>query len=308
MYRLGLVGYPLEHSLSPMIHGSALRIANINGDYRLYPVPPSPQGMAELGQLISKMRHGKLKGLNITIPYKQAIMEYLDVLTPAAQAIGAVNTLFMSDGKLVGDNSDAPGFMADLENICSKKTVGREVSRVLVLGAGGAARAVVYALGMAGWEVIIAARRLKQASDLVTHILHKIPDLKNTQSVPTNASELNGRFPIRAIDLNELPVFIQQTDPIHLVVNATSVGMFPDIYASPWPEHLELPASAMVYDLVYNPEETLFLHRARQQGHLAWSGWGMLVEQALISFEKWTGIAVPRQLVVQSLSIEGKPD
>ena len=164
MIHLGLIGYPLSHSLSPQLHAAAFQALKLDGEYRLYPVAPNDnQGLAKLAQ---RLRLGKLQGLNVTIPHKQAILPLLDKLTPSAQAIGAVNTLYLKGDRLIGHNTDAPGFLSDLHNSFGQPTVEKNA---LVLGAGGAARAVVYALLTDGWNVTLAVRRadVDQAAALI---------------------------------------------------------------------------------------------------------------------------------------------
>jgi shikimate dehydrogenase len=288
MYHFGLVGYPLEHSLSPRIQHHIMRIATLAGEYRLYPVLPTDIGRKQLEALLQRLRNSELKGLNVTIPYKQTIIEYLDKLSPAAEAIGAVNTIYLSSEELCGENTDAPGFRIDLAELYSPESNGSETHRALILGAGGASRAVVYELMTCGWHVVVASRNPDQGLELVRHIATrgtgswKIPQLK-------------------AIDLQELPGFLKNEENINLVVNATPVGMYPQVENCLWPESTAFPRDARVYDLVYNPPETVFLSKARQAGCITRNGWGMLVAQALLAFEKWTGVAVSWQEVMQSL-------
>ncbi len=160
MFSLALTGYPLSHSLSPKIHAAALKDCGLSGEYNLLPIPPGD--LNGLTALLNRLRGGELQGFNVTIPHKQTILPLLDALTPAAQAIGAVNTVFGQNGQAVGDNTDAPGFLADLRHCFPSLLVGK----AQVLGAGGSARAVVYALTQAGWQVSISARRAGQAEEL----------------------------------------------------------------------------------------------------------------------------------------------
>lgn len=270
--RLGLIGYPLEHSFSPRLHLAALRACGLNGEYRLYPIPPGLDRGEKLKELLDSLRRGEVKGLNVTIPLKQEIMPYLDELAPAARAIGAVNTISGGDGLLFGDNTDAPGFLADLRRLEFFRE-GRP-STALILGAGGAARAVIHALRQAGWQVIVAARRVEQARELVDE-LHAI------------------RFtPVALRDA--LEAISDWRSALTLIVNTTPLGMAPWMETSPWPEALPFPEGVFVYDLVYNPAQTLFIRRARRAGLKAANGLGMLVEQAALSFERWTGLDVSR--------------
>lgn len=271
-FRLALTGWPLGHSLSPQLHHAALAAMGLHGEYRLLPAPPGDA--AALADLLAQLRSGALHGLNVTIPHKQAVLPLLDECAPAARAIGAVNTLAMKDGRLYGDNTDAPGFLADLH-----AQLGRHLpatgGRALLLGAGGAARAVAYALAGAGWEVWLAARRLEQAEELAGAMAAALP-----------YSRLHAAY-LAPDDLRPL----QQID---LLVNTTPLGMSPHPDASPWPEGLPFPPRAAVYDLVYNPRETRWVQAARAAGRPTVTGLGMLVEQAALALERWTGLPVPR--------------
>lgn len=268
MIHLGLTGYPLGHSLSPKIHAAALNACNLKGDYSLFPIhPDDKQGLRDL---LARVRSGEITGLNVTIPHKQNVIEFIDELTPNAKAIGAVNTIYLRDEKLVGDNTDAPGFLADLKKFIENRELGIGKS-VLILGAGGSARAVVYALVNDAWNVTIAARRVEQAQELATQF----------QNV--NVAELN------------LQTF--QPSTFQLIVNTTPLGMSPDIDLSPLPENVCLPQHIMVYDLIYNPRETKMVKTARSQGLHATTGLGMLIEQAALAFEIWTGCNPSREIL-----------
>lgn len=270
--RLGLIGYPLEHSFSPRLHQAALKATGINGEYCLYPIPPGPDRRETLKVLLDSLRRGELSGLNVTIPLKQEVMPYLDELSHDAQAIGAVNTIRGADGLLIGENTDAPGFCADLRRLEFLRD--GYPAYAMILGAGGAARAVVYALHQAGWQVIVAARRVEQARELVD----------GSHSISYTPAAI--REALKAISATP--------SAYSLIVNATSLGMAPWLETSPWPEGLPFPEGVFVYDLVYNPAQTLFIRQARRAGLHAANGAGMLVEQAALSFERWTGLDAPR--------------
>jgi shikimate dehydrogenase len=276
MIRLGLIGFPLSHSLSPGLHTAAFKALGLDGEYQLYPVAPDDRD--SLGELARRVRSGELLGLNITIPHKQTIIPLMDELTPIAQAIGAVNTIYAKDGKLIGHNTDAPGFLSDLHKLVPETLLEKSA---LVMGAGGAARAVVHALLMDGWTVTLAVRRadVEQAAALIESMRPAAGD-GSLRSVLLEAGELS-------------PL----VDGIRLVVNATPLGMFPKVDDCPWPEGLSFPRAATIYDLVYNPRETLLLRRARTAGLCAASGIGMLVEQAVLSFACWTGREAPREVM-----------
>jgi shikimate dehydrogenase len=286
MIRLGLIGYPLGHSLSPRIHEAALRSCGLEGSYSVFPIPPNDQ--KGLKNLLELVRNRDITGLNVTIPHKQNVIPFLDDLTPTAKSIGAVNTIYMRENRLMGDNTDASGFLVDLKRFLTRETCfdsaqhrlrHREL-KAFVLGAGGSARAVVYALLNDGWEVLISARRLEQAGQLVDA-------LTNHQF---SQNSLMG--PITVLSLSDMePTFTNlqsQISNLSLIVNTTPVGMTPNIDQSPWPENLPFPPRAAIYDLVYNPGETKLVIDARSQGLHATTGLGMLIEQAALAFQIWT--------------------
>ncbi len=277
---LGLIGYPLGHSLSPQLHQAALAAGGLQGNYRLFAIPPTAEGQAQIGRLVEDLRQGKLQGLNVTIPHKQNVQPFLDRQSLVAQAVGAVNTLFVTSGgsgdrQTVGDNTDVPGFLWDLHRL-----VGTGAGQALVLGAGGSARAVVYALAQSGWQVRVVARRPEQANTLVSEI--------------GGASGLEERLRVGEMENQALARFSEDCD---LLVNTTPLGMVPNTAGCPWPEELPLPGQAAVYDLVYNPLETRLIKRARQAGLAAASGAGMLVAQAALAFKKWTGLEPPFEVM-----------
>jgi shikimate dehydrogenase len=273
-FKLGLIGYPLGHSLSPIIHKTALAACGLEGSYSLYPTQPGDrQG---LKKLLALVRNGEIAGLNVTIPHKQNIFPLLDKLSPTAEATGAVNTIWMHNGNLTGDNTDVPGFLEDLKRFLGqRKEESGNPKLALVLGAGGSAQAVVYALVNDGWEVTIAARRIKQAEDLANryaqHALH-YPNFRP------------GNF--------------------NLLVNTTPVGMTPNTAVSPWPAGQPFPPNAAVYDLVYNPRETKLIRDAHNAGLSATTGLGMLIEQAALSFEIWTGCTPSREILWNTLQTD----
>ena len=273
-FQLGLIGYPLGHSLSPKIHTAALAASGLEGNYSLFPIPPEDkQG---LSNLLTRVRSGEINGLNVTIPHKQNVIEFMDELTPTAQAIGAVNTIYMRENKLIGDNTDAPGFLADLKQVMNTAQSSIENRKsAIVFGAGGSARAVVYALVNDGWNVTLAARRIEQAQQLANSIDH---------------------YQLTIVNYLDL-----QPSTFNLLVNTTPLGMTPNTETSPLPENTVLSKNTFVYDLVYNPRETKLVRDARAQGLNASTGLGMLIEQAALAFEKWTGVSADRSAMQQAV-------
>jgi shikimate dehydrogenase len=262
-FKLGLIGYPLGHSLSPKIQNAALNSCGLDGDYSLFLIrPEDKQGLQDL---LARVRSGEITGLNVTIPHKQNVIALVDELTPTAQAVGAVNAIYVRGNRLIGENTDATGFLSDLKSKLTMDSRRDGDSRALVLGAGGSARAVVYALANDDWNVTVAARRTEQAVQLAS-------------SFPNHEFQISN---IESLD-PELSYF-------QLIVNTTPIGMFPHVDQSPLPDDVSLPNGTMIYDLIYNPRVTKLMREARAQGLAATSGLGMLVEQAALGFELWTG-------------------
>ncbi|HET7143885.1 MAG TPA: shikimate dehydrogenase, partial [Anaerolineales bacterium] len=267
----------------PKIHNAALMACGLAGDYYLFPIhPDDTQGLRDM---LNYVLMEEIHGLNVTIPHKHTVIPLLDELTPIARTIGAVNTIYARENKLIGDNTDVPAFLSDLKRFssleCDDLLVNMEAQTLhkhaLVLGAGGGARAVVYALLNDGWQIAISTRQMKQAGELADTF--KNYDLHILDSGLTN------------MDLSN----------IDLVVNTTPVGMIPNIDQSPWPPGLPLPARSAIYDLVYNPRETKLVRDARAQGIYATTGLGMLIEQAALAFKIWTGHNPPRNILFEAV-------
>jgi shikimate dehydrogenase len=285
MMRLGLTGWPVSHSLSPNIQNAALQALGVDGVYGLYPVDPAQP--RQLAELLGRLRSGELAGLNVTIPHKQAVLQLVDELSNSARGIGAVNTLYMRSGRLVGHNTDAPGFLADLRHRAGAMI--DNPGNALVLGAGGSARAVVSALAGIAWRVTVAARNLEQAQSLAESLKRH-----------TGKTEIF----VCGLDAAALEPLLGRAG---LVINTTPLGMHPKTEYSAWPDGLPFRPGAFVYDLVYNPRETLLLKQARLAGLQAATGLGMLIEQAALAFEIWTGKPAPREIMFSAVSPAGQP-
>jgi shikimate dehydrogenase len=256
------------------MHNAAFQELNMDWCYLPLKVKPS-QVQAALSGLAAL----DLRGANVTIPHKEQVIEFLDEISPAAQALGAVNTIVVEGERLRGDNTDWLGFLRALEEGGERYPS----ARALVLGAGGAARAVVYALAQEGWEVAILNRTPERAEALAEALSHASP----------GASLSAG--PLKRMKL------VRELAASQLLVNATSVGMRPQEDECPVPEDLAIPAGVAVYDLVYNPEETLLLKRAKEAGAKAIGGLGMLLHQGAEAFRLWTGREAPLAVMRQAL-------
>ena len=243
-----------------------------------------------MDELLLRLRRGEIQGLNVTIPHKQSVLARLDGLGPAAQAIGAVSVIYRQGERLVGENMDAPGFITALQSFWqdaySRNLPGAsQMAQALILGAGGSARAVAYALLLAGWHVTLASRRVEQAAEIVLDLQVATSGQQRLQAVELSAAGIAGL--LHGIDL---------------LVNTTPLGMWPAVETTPWPVELALPANAAVYDLVYNPSQTALVRLARLAGLLAASGSGMLIEQAILAFELWTGVPASRDTMSHALA------
>ena len=272
---VGLIGYPVEHSLSPVMHNSAFVALNLNWCYVPLPVPPE-----RLGEAVAGLRALGFAGANVTVPHKEAVMACLDRVAPGAQAIGAVNTIAIREGELIGYNTDWQGFLTAL----NEGGFDPEGKRAVVLGAGGAARAVIYALAQAGAQVTILNRTPSRARALVRGFSPLFPPTSLT-SLPLNPQTLR-----------------EQAAQAQLLVNATPVGMWPEVGRSVWPEELTLPNHLTVFDLVYNPRQTKLLQQARAAGAKTIGGLGMLVHQGAAAFELWTGEKSPVETMYAAAS------
>lgn len=257
MKRAFVIGHPVAHSRSPLIHNAWLTAYGIDGSYEAIDVGPEM-----LAAFFQRLRGGEFAGGNVTIPHKQAVFALCDSVDPLAERIGAVNTLVAVSGKVHGFNTDYAGFLGSLDQAAPGWGAGLE--RAVVLGAGGAARAVVVAL---------AARGIGEI-----HILNRTP-----ARAEALAAELGG--PLRAGGLGD---FATLAPAAGLVVNTTSIGMHGTRF-----EHLPLtllPPTAVVTDIVYVPLETPLLGDARRRGLRAVDGLGMLLHQAVPGFEAWFGV------------------
>ncbi len=289
-YTFGLIGHPIKHSLSPLIHNAALAAHGIAGEYRLFDVPELPNNATRIVALLDSFHAGIINGLNVTIPHKQVILSYLDKLTLTAQNIGAVNTIYQIGSRLVGDNTDAPGFLKPLASYTRGLS---DDKTAVIIGAGGAARAVAYALNQQGWKLTIAARRKQQAQQLANN-LSKHPLIEKIESSP--GVHPDDCHQIRIVAQKHINRIMEWTK-VDLVVNTTPIGMTPHEDENPWPDDCDLPSGAIIYDLVYNPAETAFIRAAKAAGLDCIGGLDMLIEQAALAFECWTGLDAPRDVM-----------
>ncbi|MEH2116806.1 shikimate dehydrogenase [Nostoc sp.] len=287
---LGVIGHPVEHSLSPIMHNAALAqlvvgeasrredIAHLGLDYVYLPFPIAPEnleiaiaGFAAIGVV----------GFNVTIPHKQAIMPLLSEITPLAQTIGAVNTVSRQNNKWVGTNTDIEGFIAPLQTTY-KQDWSQKVA--VILGNGGAARAVVAGCHQLGFAKIhVVGRNMQRLEEFA----------KSWSNSPISEN-------LQVDQWEELSKLIPQAN---LLVNTTPIGMYPKVDESPLSgeEIANLPTGAIAYDLIYIPKPTQFLEQAEKQGAIAIDGLEMLVQQGVAALKIWLQQEIPVEVMRQAL-------
>jgi shikimate dehydrogenase len=258
---LGVIGYPVEHSLSPVMHNAAIAQLGIDYVYLPFPIKPEDlhtaiQGFAAIGVV----------GFSVTIPHKQAILRFLSAVEPIAQAVGAVNTVIKKNNSWIGTNTDVEGFLAPLQ--AHQQNWSQKIA--VILGNGGAARAVVAGCAKLGCpEIHVVGRNVQRLRDF-------------SQSWENSPLQVN----LNVHRWDELPELIPQAD---LLVNTTPIGMYPKIDESPLSaaEMANLSSQAIAYDLIYTPNPTKFLQQAQQIGVTAIDGLEMLVQQGAAALKIW---------------------
>jgi len=276
----GIFGHPVEHTFSPAMHNAAFAALKMDYVYVPFPVPPTGLAVA-----VAAVRALGLAGVNVTIPHKESVLPLLDELSEEARLIGAVNTIVNRSGRLYGDNTDGRGFLRALEGKAGFTPAGKTA---LILGAGGAARAVAAQLALAGVSKLLLANRSRnRAGELAGFITDKTGVRAEIVPWPEGGG---GTLPAEAL--------LEAA----LVVQATPLGMHPN-YSETAPLPFDLfRQGQLACDLVYNPLETLFLKKARQSGAVAVDGLGMLLYQGALAFELWTGATAPVEVMRQALA------
>ena len=274
----GIVGFPVKHTLSPVMQEAAFVRSNIKAYYLALELDPGA-----FRNIMRKLPRLVLSGFNVTVPYKEKVIAYLDQLTPEARSVGAVNTVFRKGKKWVGANTDIDGFLTSLKKDGGFNPKGK---KVLVFGAGGAARGVVYGLCREGAKSVwVANRRLSRAQKIAKDMKHHFPKT-GWQTSGLSETSVKAAF-----------------DSVDLVIHATSVGLSSK-EASLFPYAL-IPAAKkkkiLFLDLIYDPEETNILKAARRKGHRTLGGAGMLLYQGAKAFEYWTGKKAPVLEMKQAL-------
>jgi shikimate dehydrogenase len=273
--RIGIIGSPVAHSLSPTIHNAALQSMSLDITYELWETSEK-----DLSRRISMLQEPNIVGANVTIPFKQKVIPFLDEIEGIAKDIGAVNTIVKRNGKLIGKNTDAEGFMMPLTAELRRIKLPIEKTQILLVGAGGASRAIAFALAQAGSNNITIANRTLEPAQTLSNALSTF---KPNLSVDIETS-------------------IPTLEKFNCIINATSVGMTGGPAPNQQPCALvEINSKTLIVDIVYAPKETTFLKTARSLGLPRLGGIPMLVHQAALSFEIWTGKEAPLNTMYAAL-------
>ncbi|MBI3742908.1 MAG: shikimate dehydrogenase [Chloroflexi bacterium] len=260
----GVIGYPIRHSVSPAMHQAAFKALGLNMAYERWETPPE-----QLEWRVASLRHAEMLGASVTIPYKERVIPLLDEMDETARTIGAVNTIVSRARRLIGHNTDGPGFLQALREDGGMEPKGK---RAVVLGAGGAARAVVVSLLQAGVKELVITNRTAEKAD----------------SVAISLASRKQQVVLKPV------VWGTPIGDVDLIVNTTSLGMRHGPAEGQGPlAASQIPRHCLVFDLVYNPEETPLLRAAKSAGARTLGGLPMLVYQGALAFELWLGIKPP---------------
>lgn len=273
---IGLLGKHIENSLSPFIHQHFIRYYSLNYCYHSFQINEDRLKKALLGA-----KALGIQGLNITIPFKEKAMEYMDLIDPSAKMIGAINTMARRDKKIYGYNTDWKGFIIPL--VRERKIVLSQ-RKAVILGAGGAARAVIFALEKEGCTVISMINRNQQ---------HALETKKNFEMHFSNCA-------IKIFSYNQKDIQ-RELNEADLLINTTPLGSWYVPNQSPLPKEIEFPSQVIVYDLIYYPDKTPLLKQAEIKGNQVINGREMLVYQAAESFYLWTGIQPEQEIIIHIL-------
>jgi shikimate dehydrogenase len=268
---VGVIGWPVTHTLSPALHNAVFAHLGMNWRY-----VPMPVRESDLGAAVRGLAALGFRGANVTVPHKTAVIPLLNSVTDAVHVVGAVNTIRvdLSSGKIEGLNTDMSGFLTDLAASGVRVEGG---TPVIILGAGGAARACAAGLVRSGAKVTLVNRTLDRAQQVAQFLRKSWP-----------------KASITAESVSDLPKLLKG---VTLIVNATSVGLWPDANATPWPAEVPFPSGVTLYDTIYRPLKTRLMQDAEQAGARAIGGIGMLVYQGAAALEAWTGQPTPLQVM-----------
>lgn len=271
---VGVFGHPVAENPTIVMQEAAFQELGLPWRYLTIEVKP-----ADLGAAMAGLRAYNMRGINLTIPHKVAVLEYLDEVAPDALLMGAVNTVRLEDGRLIGENTDGKGFLRSLSEDGKSDPAGK---RVTLLGAGGAARAITVELALAGAAEIHVANRSVERGQLLVDLL-------------------NDKTPVKATFHPWQATFTIPADT-DILVNATSIGLYPEVDARPEIDYASISAAMIVCDVIPNPPQTPFLRQAAGRGATVLDGLGMLVYQGAIGFKMWTGQDAPVEVMHQALA------
>jgi len=274
-----LFGHPIEHSMSPIMHNAAFKDLGLDYVYIAIDIVPN-----NLKQAFEVMRALDIKGANITVPHKETTLKFVDEISPIACRIGAINTIKNENGRLIGRNTDTSGAKKALK----EANIDLFEKNIMILGAGGAARALAHSF-------------IEDANDLV--IVNRTSNRGKTL-----ASELTKEYHKEVLYKNfEDKIFEEKLPSIDILINATTIGMFPDIHTSPIPKNY-LHEDLIVFDIIYNPLETKLMKNASENGCRVLGGLDMLIYQGALSFEWWTNkspnIDLMKRTIINELMVK----
>lgn len=271
----GLIGNPVGHSISPQLHNTISKYVGIDMVYVPFKVEKT-----ELENAVKGLKAIDIVGFNVTIPYKKEIMKYIDINSKEALLMGAVNTVKNIGGRLYGYNTDAEGFVRSFKE---EAGTGFENKKVVLIGAGGTARAIAVKTAMEGaGRIYIVNRTIERALDIADIVNNNIERI--CEAFDPDEAEAAGIF--------------SKGD---IIINTTPLGMYPDVDKSPVRDSVKFSDRQIVYDVIYNPEKTKFLADAEKCGCKTINGFGMLIYQGIYAYEIWTGVKIPEKLVKEIL-------
>lgn len=272
---VGVFGDPVDGNPTGVVEEAGFAAANLNWRYLTLRVP-----VEKLPDAMKGMRAMGMRGINLTMPHKIAVLEYLDELSEAARIIGAVNTVVDRDGRLIGENTDGKGFVRSLKDA----NIPLSGKVIAILGAGGAAKAIGVECALAGARRIHIINRNRERGEELAETIRKntaadaaFHPWQGTAEIPADAD---------------------------ILINATCVGLAPDVDSFPDVRYDQIRPGMPVCDVVFNPAMPVFLKKAQAQGARVLTGLGMLVNQAALNFEIWTGVEAPREVMMEALKRE----
>ncbi len=270
-----LIGSPVSHSISPLMHNLAFDALDIDCVYLAFDI-----GESDLGAAVRGLKDIGILGFNVTMPFKEEILEFMDELTDAARLSGSCNTVIIKDGLMTGHTTDGIGFMQSVRD-CGCDITGKKIS---ILGAGGAAKSIITQAALDGVGGIDIFRR------------NRVPAFSRTEEFAEKISAFTG-CQVRVFDFADAGQMRRSFSESELLVNATSVGMSPDDLESPLTDPSLLEPDLFVYDIIYNPRKTALLSMAESAGCRVSNGVGMILFQGAASFKCWTGRDMPVDLI-----------